>query len=233
MKILILGGVHGNELLGIKLVKYLQANPIKGVDALIANPKAVERNIRFTEADLNRSFGCKNVNNYELKVAYKLAKVFKKYDCVLDFHNTQSVNNDCLFIGKNASSQLKDFLPKLKLTRCVIATYNCLNKVAGNAVSIEISESSNLNGVSYWYKTIQNITNKEINNSNTIKIKYYRYIKRLTWQQKSKYNLNLQTFKPLSIKEKQLLNLSGIIVPIFVNSKLTEYYATLLKKESK
>lgn len=57
MRILVLGGMHGNERLGIDLVQLLQIKPIAGVDALIANPRAVARNVRFTESDLNRSFG--------------------------------------------------------------------------------------------------------------------------------------------------------------------------------
>ena len=43
MRVLVLGGMHGNELLGVELVRSLQESPIVGVDVRIANQRAVER----------------------------------------------------------------------------------------------------------------------------------------------------------------------------------------------
>lgn len=42
MKVLIIGGMHGNEPLGIELVNQLQRQPVKNVDVLIANSNAVQ-----------------------------------------------------------------------------------------------------------------------------------------------------------------------------------------------
>ena len=56
MKILVLGGMHGNEPLGPEVVKLFKAAPVAGVSAVLANPEAIAANRRFTEEDLNRSF---------------------------------------------------------------------------------------------------------------------------------------------------------------------------------
>jgi len=60
MKVTISGGVHGNELIGIYLVKTLQKELPNyeniSVDLLLANPKAIKECRRYIDRDLNRSF---------------------------------------------------------------------------------------------------------------------------------------------------------------------------------
>src|SRR3990167_10700075 len=107
MKILIIGGMHGNEPLGIEIAKRFQDRPIKGVDTILANEKAILNNSRFIEQDLNRSFpGNEDSNEYEIKRACFLLNLCKEYDLVLDFHNTYCPNNECTFIGKSADKSL-------------------------------------------------------------------------------------------------------------------------------
>src|SRR3990167_3969563 len=107
MKILVIGGMHGNEPLGIKLVKFINKNPINNVDCLLANKIAIKKNKRFIKYDLNRSFpGIKSSKLYEKMRADEILKLCNNYDFVLDFHNTYCPNNNCTFVGKNAKSGL-------------------------------------------------------------------------------------------------------------------------------
>ncbi|MGI6103027.1 MAG: hypothetical protein ACOYBJ_00155 [Patescibacteria group bacterium] len=55
-RILVVGGLHSNEPLGIKLVQHLINHPCPGVTALLGNPRAVQSNVRYIEEDVNRIF---------------------------------------------------------------------------------------------------------------------------------------------------------------------------------
>jgi aspartoacylase len=101
-KVVITGGTHGNEFTGVYLVKkilknkkILQRKYLK-VDALITNKKAFQKNKRYVDQDLNRSFlkkdlKNKKLQNYENKLARKLqTKLIEKdnYDFLIDLHTS-------------------------------------------------------------------------------------------------------------------------------------------------
>ena len=231
LQILVLGGMHGNERLGVELVKLLKQQPINGVSALIANPRGVSANVRFTEADLNRSFGAGQNASYEVKRARYLRSYVKDFDVVLDFHNTQTPLNNCGFVGTNYDPKLLRLLKIAGLTNCVEATYNCINKYCPNVVSVEISQNDELDSVDYWYRLLQTLSFDQPDRI-AASLSIYRFEQRVTWQERSDLQItNWQPFVPIEDKLRDKLNLNGIIVPIFVGSKLTEYYATLLSKE--
>lgn len=87
----IFGGVHGDEQAGILTVDYLIKNLQlkKGVVHLVyANPRAIEKNVRFTEKNLNRCFvsdSCAG-DAYEEKRAVELMKILDSCDALLDLH---------------------------------------------------------------------------------------------------------------------------------------------------
>lgn len=232
-KVLILGGMHGNEKLGIELARLLKQKPLDGVDALIANPRAADKNVRFTETDLNRSFAPSSSETYEQQRAAELRKIVSSYDIVLDFHNTQTPENNCTFVGPGCNPLLYQAAKALELRRCIEATYDCINKFCPNVISIEISKGDEKDSADYWYEKLEHLCFSDLRlNPGGMPLEVYRYRKRVTWQQK-KY-LNTKTwrpFKPLGKNVTRTLGLNGIIVPIFIGSKLTEYYATLLSKE--
>ena len=72
-KVCVVGGTHGNERIGVELVKQWLADPSKlrgdrtsmDVKAMLGNEKAVEKNIRYVSQDLNRQFMGKEL---EIKV---------------------------------------------------------------------------------------------------------------------------------------------------------------------
>lgn len=229
-KILIVGGTHGNEPLGIKLVELLSKTPIEGVDTIIGNPKAVKANKRFIQSDLNRSFGDSYKDTYESSLAKKLETKTKRYDIVIDLHNTQTPNNNCVFVGVGCKQVLLNVAKVLNFKQCIEATYDCINKYCLNTISIEISLGDKLDDADYWYTQIQKL--KQSNTKSNKKLTIYKFKQRVTWQQKEEFNIqNWKPFCNISKQDKLCLSLSGIIVPIFIDSKLTEYYATLLTKE--
>lgn len=231
MKILVIGGTHGDEKLGISLVEYIQLNPIKNVEAVLANPKAIEAKKRFTESDLNRSFGNQYPGTYETVRAKQLARLCREFDLVLDFHNTETPQNNCSFVGVDCDRKLFEVAKILEFRRCIEATYDCINKYCLNTISIEISVGDKLDSVEYWYDKIQKMMDQDVIKA-VKKLEIYRFKQRVTWEQKSKFLIkDWKPFKNISSRDKNNLGLSGIIVPIFIGSKLTEFYATLLSKE--
>lgn len=228
MKILVLGGTHGNELLGIELVRSLRKNPIPDVDAMIANPRAVRARKRFVEADLNRSFDS-DTSTYEAQRAQKLRDITRKYDIVLDFHNTMTSRNNCSFVGASPDKRLLEVSAQLGLQRCISATYDCINKWCPNTLSVEISLDDALDNIGIWRKRIR-VLQEGANLSNK-PVELYRYIGRCSWEQKRKISDRAWLpFQKLSVAESRKLGYAEAVYPIFVGSKLTEFYATILEK---
>ena len=58
----LVGGTHGNERTGVTLVRHWRQNPAEvqrqtfTTELLLGNPEAIQKNIRFIDRDLNRSF---------------------------------------------------------------------------------------------------------------------------------------------------------------------------------
>ncbi len=229
MNILVIGGMHGNEMLGIDLVESLQKSPIKGVEVRVANPKAVKLGKRYVESDLNRSFGDQPDDTYERRLAKTLLNDIEDYDIVLDFHNTQTPNNNCCFVGVNGATKLYGVAEYLGFTECVQATYECINKYASNVLSLEISIQDTWDSVEYWRSKLTSLVNEQ-----KVVLRYalrvYRYSRRVTWDERSTYNIDGWT--PFVAIEKGIsvaLGVSEGSVPIFIGSYLTPYYATLLE----
>lgn len=92
--ILFISSTHGNEGFSIPPLKNLEKEYPKkkyGYDWIIGNPKAHEKNVRFTEGDLNR-LAPGNISSkiYEEKRAAELIKLSSKYKSIIDIHGTNS-----------------------------------------------------------------------------------------------------------------------------------------------
>ncbi len=79
MKIQFVTGLHGNERLPILALASI------GQTQIVANTEALSKNVRFTEKDLNSSFGT-NGKTYEEKRAKEILKLIDKYSRVIDLH---------------------------------------------------------------------------------------------------------------------------------------------------
>ncbi len=94
--------VHWNEISWIKALDELKNNLeiiSWKVYFVYANLKAIEKNIRFTEKNLNRCF-LKNNNwtTYEELRAQEIIEILDKSDFLLDVHNTTSFNSSLDFL---------------------------------------------------------------------------------------------------------------------------------------
>jgi hypothetical protein len=237
MKILVIGGMHGNEPLGQEVVRLFQDKPVKGVDVLLANEKAIEANCRFVKNDLNRSFpGDSDSADYETKRAAEILQKTKGYDLVLDFHNTHCPDNDCGFVGDTAPQQLSDISAWLGLKRVIVADYDCINKYATNCLSVEISLNSNMMDADTWYERISELAQvKAVAKSNDIQ--KYRFVYRMTLDDKERLDLpnkNLRAFSPIAPELAKAMDVVSPAYPIFIGDGYTPYnYGGLLNELQK
>ncbi len=234
MRILIIGGMHGNEPLGLEVVKLFSKKPVGGVDAVFANQQAIYINRRFVSDDLNRSFpGDISSRDYEPKRAAQLLGLTKNYDLVLDFHNTHCSNNSCGFLGETALKQLYDVSAWLGLNKVIVANYDCVNKYAPNCLSIEVSLDSEQNDAKYWYDQIVRLTTA-VEIPAAVSLSIYAFIYRITLEDKKKFNLStyrLEAFKPIPEELAVSLGVVHPAYPIFIADKYTPYnYGGLLNK---
>ena len=118
-KTLFIGGTHGNEPIGVKALESLEKTR-DDFDWIVGNPRALEKNKRFTDADLNRSApGMLTGATYESRRAAELLSLAKKYDCVIDLHGTVQ---DCgLFvIITNPTKENLELATRFEIDRIVI-----------------------------------------------------------------------------------------------------------------
>lgn len=97
----ILGGVHGDEPCGEHAIEaLLDADPAveRPVKCIIANERALNRNVRYTETDLNRSFpGNPDAEAYETRLADELLK--ELHGCTtLSLHSTHSYKHPFVLV---------------------------------------------------------------------------------------------------------------------------------------
>ncbi len=174
-KTLFVINTHGDESIGNALVNNIKNQNTKlRFDTIVANPKATKQNMRFLKNDLNRIVpGDINSDDYETKRAAELMGIFKKYDFLVDFHETKA--NDRIVI----------ILPKI--TKLNLALALCFdipeiiywppsnqNKKTGPLVQyvpcgIEIesgTKTSFENTAAKLSKTIKNFLNEGFNNFN-------------------------------------------------------------------
>ncbi|HLD40411.1 MAG TPA: succinylglutamate desuccinylase/aspartoacylase family protein [Candidatus Nanoarchaeia archaeon] len=106
-RVAIVGGVHGNEHIGVHVIEKLAGLEIAGsLKYIIANEEALQLNQRFVEADLNRSFPGKRYGNHEEKLADTLLKELSDADYVFDIHSTSVETPDFVItVGKNSLAQ--------------------------------------------------------------------------------------------------------------------------------
>lgn len=131
----IVGGTHGNELAGICLVNHWTKKPdivarsAFETQLVIANHNAIDKNIRYTDCDLNRQFSAAaiadlSLGNYEQSRAKVLnqqlgPKGNSKTGLVIDLHNTTSNMGPTLLIPQRGelydlmAIYLRQFMPEV------------------------------------------------------------------------------------------------------------------------
>ncbi len=108
-RVVITGGVHGNELTGAFLVKKWQKEPLETknikIEYLLGNPKAFKECRRYIDYDLNRSFSknalSKDSSNYEFERAKVLKERLKSCDFLIDIHTTTANMGMTIVLSKD------------------------------------------------------------------------------------------------------------------------------------
>lgn len=88
--VIVVGGMHGDERVGLKVFKKIKRNLIisKGTLKLVtANRRALLKGVRFIDSDLNRSFPGNIKGGVEGMLAVKLTKIVSDCDYLLDLHS--------------------------------------------------------------------------------------------------------------------------------------------------
>jgi succinylglutamate desuccinylase len=93
----IIAGVHGNEICGIEAIKQiLPTITIKAgrVHFIYGNPRAIKKNVRQVDMNLNRAFQQDNQlsddekRSYERKRALELMPILDRCEAILDIHSS-------------------------------------------------------------------------------------------------------------------------------------------------
>ena len=224
MKIFVLGGVHGNEKTGIRLVEKLQQEPLKNVTAMLGNPEAVNQNVRYIEEDLNRTRTSQS-GSYETRLLVDIDKAIGDFepDLILDFHNTTADNNTLLFtcFYPNETQQaLADYFG----IRKIAFSYSPKNIISTNtdiSLSIEISNNESISdNIDYWYDKIKELAGKDEIEPTSQKIDIYEGVTQVPNTKKSEIDLEkVKNFVPLPDEIKAKLGLAGDLYPIFKGEK--------------
>lgn len=157
MKIAIVGGTHGNEPVGIEIIKALQKqtpeNCLHEYKAFVGNPKAYGLQKRFVDPDLNRAFG-KNgkPKGYEKVRSEELEKEIRgQFDLVIDLHTTTTnmgltaILNNTHPLTQKVCCYLKSKNSDFKLIEEDALDKECthLNRLAPAGVTIEVGPVAN------------------------------------------------------------------------------------------
>ena len=232
-KIIVIGGLHGDETLGIDLVNLIRNKPITGIDGIFGNPMATSVNARYIDQDLNRVFPGKLYGCLEEVRAHQIMQVVKGYELVIDFHNTTSDHNDCGFVGETFLKKTLQLSLLVGLKRIVVANYDCINKVLSNCLSIEISFSSDLNNAEYWYEKLVGLSSADIQSQSLDSLQLFKFIDRVYEDRYKQFDLKFKNFEAISSQAKRNLEITEEleIYSILVNPDLVAgKYCALVEK---
>jgi hypothetical protein len=229
MNILVIGGLHGNEPLGIEIVRAIERDPIPNVTAIFGNPAAIKKGVRFIESDLNRVFPGNQSGMTEERRAAFLMEATKSYDVVLDFHNTHASGNDFGFVGNDTCTVLP-VATFLGFSRVIIADYNCINKFVPTCLSCEVSLDSPEMSVPRWIEKIRVLA--ETTPLPKTLPTLYRYAFRVTRDMQNANRFTWRVMEPISPRDRDRLSLpQDTYFPIFVDDAYTPWnYAGLIIK---
>lgn len=110
-KILFIAATHGDEGFSLDVLRKLKERyprDVFGYDRAIGNPRALRRNVRYVEADLNASApGSSTSPIYEERRAAQIMELSKRYQFLIDIHGTVS---DCGIVTIISSPTLANLL---------------------------------------------------------------------------------------------------------------------------
>lgn len=91
-EVAVVGGVHGDEIGGIRAVRRLREAPLefeRGVAFVLANPAAIDAGVRYIDSDMNRVFPGDPDGDREQRLAARLCELISDLT-TLSLHGTRS-----------------------------------------------------------------------------------------------------------------------------------------------
>lgn len=230
MRLLVIGGLHGDEPLGRAILDELDSARDPNITTLLGNPVACAVEARYVEADLNRVFpGDLLDDRYEVKRAYELRKWLDddRFDLILDFHNTATPDNDCGFVGDQGDRTLVAAATAfLGLPRIVIANYDCINRYASNCLSVEISLGSPSCRADLWVARIRRLAAMDATDLNSLVLPpVFQFVERITPEQITNTPIERwQAFAPIPEVDIRSFGLPVGSQAIFIDDQFTNGY---------
>ncbi len=120
----VMGGLHGNETVGIDVVEKLLAVvrekiKIGMVNIIIGNPAAAEAGKRFIDKDANRLWGGKLVNIPEQDRVEELKPFLAQSDLMLDLHSTIKPVSEPFLVVPSFDHELVDTIQTLGIRKII------------------------------------------------------------------------------------------------------------------
>lgn len=188
----IVGGTHGDEPRTAEVIEaireHLQDKEINHrLTLLIANERALEQKVRYTEVDLNRSYpGDKNSDKYEERLAYEIYSELKDTESVLSLHSTMSAPPP-FAITPNIESNMKSILsfPVDYVVDTSKLRGTTMDTQIPQTVTVEIGQQRSQEAFEFGYETAlsylrthQVLTDKPVKQSKKRLVKAERELKK-------------------------------------------------------
>ena len=150
--------IHGDETVPVFTLASL------GIDQLVCNTKALIKNKRFIEKDLNKSFQTKGNTIEEIRAA-EILKLIPKSETVVDFHTTSAKTEpfaivvDLKMVPLVASTGLKHVV---YMKHNIKSGHSLIDHRKG--ISVEVGRHNDLSSFETTQTVCKNINSKKLHN---------------------------------------------------------------------
>ena len=236
-RLLIVGGVHGDEPFGLRLVKRIKDVRPEGVEGVVANMKALKKGVRYLETDMNRSFAVEAPVSIEERRAEELMPKLMASDAVIDVHSTRAQGTTCAITVCEPNKLHLKIARHLNMKRLVIMppSGSLVATCPDKAISLEIA-TDKLGVFSTIFLLERLKTLNDVGDYDNRVLMVYKFVNRVSRKTLERMKIDMgeiANFKKLSTitVSKLGLNMSSEFVPIFYKRDEREDMAfTLVKK---
>lgn len=144
--------VHGNEIVGLAVVNEIFKQILSGsiriaqpIAITVGNRRSALLNARFTERDLNRSFGTQETKTYEDRLSKELENIFLRSDYIVDLHQTIEPTVSSFFVIRYTEQTL-NFAYHLDRTLPIVASLARTTSADGKTLT-EFAKEHGVTGV--------------------------------------------------------------------------------------
>lgn len=167
-RVAIVGGTHGDEPRTAEAVdkfyndlreKYSEDDLDGKAKFIIANEIAIDRGVRFTEADLNRSYpGDASSDIYEVSLAARITEELADYDAILSIHSSKSAPPEFAitsYVDRPVNRRTARYLPVNYLVDNGSLREDTMDSNLGNTVTIEAGHQGSKRTEDFAYESVR------------------------------------------------------------------------------